>query len=229
MAAFQGTLLSIRNEVLTTLRLDETADTDRVNEWINLAYQDVIQATGALQATGVATLTNDIGSYVLPAAVAEINLVTLTYPDGSTSAPVQRTVLETILQKRRMTLAVAQQLWNPQYAIVGQNQLELWPTPGANTTLTFWYSYLPDELALDADVPLIQEPFGSRILKYGALVEGGRFLKDPGLTDYENQYQAWMSKYQVWLNRRQGETSMAFRVQGNYSDNNLVGLARDVG
>ncbi len=229
MAVYQGSLATIRAQVITALRLDATADAARVNEWINLAYQEVIQNTGALQTTAVATLTSGDASYTLPSGVAEINLVVITYQDGSVSPPVQRVVLETILENRRATLAENQQLWNPLYAIVGQNQIELWPTPGAGQSLTFWYSYLPDELSGDSDVPLIQEPFGSKILQYGALVEGARFLKDPLLQDFEQQYAGWLARYQIWLNRRQGETSMAFRVRGNYIDGWLNALPRDVG
>lgn len=229
MSVYQGTFGSIKSDVITALRLDATADATRVGNWINLAYQDVCQNTGCLQTTAVATLTDTVGSYTLPASVAEINLVVVTYQDGSVSAPVQRTVLETILNKRRATLAEGQQLWNPQYAIVGQNQIELWPTPGPGQSLTFWYSYLPDELSADGDSPLIQEPYGSKVLQYGALVEGARFLKDPLLQDFEQQHQTWLARFQVWLNRRQGETSMAFRVRGNYDYDNLIGLARDVG
>jgi hypothetical protein len=215
---------------LTALRLDATADSDRVDEWVNLAYQDVIQATGALQTTAVATLTSGDASYTIPAIVAEINLVVVTYSDGTVSAPIQRVTLEQILTNRRTNLAVGQQLWNPLYAIVGQNQIELWPTPGAGQSLTFWYSGLPDALVADGDQALIQEPFGSKVLEYGALVEGARFLKDPLLQDYEAAYQGWLAKFQVWLNRRQGETSLAFRVRSNADiGNNLVGLARDVG
>lgn len=231
MASFQGNLGTIRANVIDKLRLDATADEAKANEWINVAYLEAVQSTGALETVGNASLTDGDASYTLPAAVAQINLLTITYSDGTVSQALQRVPLEVILDNRRATLAEGDQLWLGLYALVGQNQIELWPTPGAGQTLTFWYTYLPDELSADADEPLLMEPYGSMLLQYGALVEGARFLKDFGaLSDYEAGYAQWMARYQVWLNRRQGQTSQAFRVRGNWNtDAWTAALPRDVG
>ena len=110
MTAYQGTFATIKQAVIDKLRLDATAgdnspDDLRAGEWVNIAYLDAVQATGALETVGNATLTNGTASYLLPAAVAQINMVTITYTDGTVSEPLQRVPLETILQNRRATLA----------------------------------------------------------------------------------------------------------------------------
>lgn len=233
MAAYQGDLIAIRETVIAALRLDTNgADDDKVNAWINLAYQEACQKTQALTSVTITDLTEAVDSYTLDPEIAEINLVIATYADGTVSAPLQRVVLETILEYRRTTLAEGEQLWNAVYTVVGQDQLEIWPMPGAGQSLTFYHSVLPDVLVDDTDSPDLMEPYGSKLLTYGALVEGCRFLKDPLLQDSIAQYQAWLAAFQTWLNRRQGQTSMGFRVRGTSGDGQsaaMWGLARDVG
>lgn len=203
MASYQGTFESIYTQVIEKLRLDETDDLQKAKDWVNLAYVDAVQQTGCLEATGDAALTANIASYVLPAAVAWIKSLVITYQDGSVSDPLQQVSVDEMLEQRRADVAVGQTQEVPTYAIAGQSRLEIWPTPGAGQTLTFWYVYLPTVLSGDSDTPVIMEPFGSKLLEYGALVEGARFKKDPLLTDYEQQYAMWLAKFQTWMNRRQ--------------------------
>ncbi len=229
MAPYAGTFASIKDAVVKYARLDATADDTLVGDAVNLAYQQVVQETQCLEQTGTAVLTDSVATYALPAQVMQINQATITYQDGTTSTPLQRVPLDTILENRRLSLAQAEQLWLPLYALVGQNQLELWPTPGSGQSMTFRYVYLPDELVADGDMPLIFEPYGSKLLTYGALVEMSRFMKDPLLGDYEPAYQAWLVRHQVFLNRRNGASSLAFRARGGYQDQWWAALPRDVG
>lgn len=212
MAVFQSTLGTIRNNVILKLRLDEDQDSGLVDEWINLAYLDALQATGALQKCGVASLTSGSSSYALPVQIAWIKHIVVVYPDSSISLPMQRIRLEKLISIRQGDLASGQLVSIPLYAVAGQDRIEIWPEPSTGQSLKFWYSYLPDELSADADEPALQEPFGSKLLEYGALVEGARFKKDPLIQDYENQYAVWLSRFQAWLNRRQGASSQAFEV-----------------
>lgn len=214
MSAFQGTLASIRAEVISALRLTTDLDTDRVDDWVNLAYQQTVQQTGCLQQKGSANLTTQVSSYDLPSTVAWIKLLVINYSDGSISQPLKQVTLEEILQERWATVAAGTQIVKPLYALVGQNQLELWPTPTTGETMDFWYVYLPDELTDGADEPAIMEPYGSKLLTYGALVEGARFKKDPLLPDFEASYETWLARFQVWLNRREGASARTFRVRG---------------
>jgi len=231
VASYQGTYRTIKDAVIDTLHLDATDDETRVGNEVNLAYQDVVQTTGCLQATATATMTDGVSSYALPAAVAWIKELVVVYADGTVSDPLTQISLDEMLGWRRTTLAVGQQTAQPSYALAGQGQIEVWPTPGADQTLQFWYVYLPDALTADGDEPVILEPYGSRLLMYGACVELARFKKDPLLPDLEAQYGVWLGKFQAWMNFRQGSSPRSVRVIGTSLPLNRVwgALANDVG
>jgi hypothetical protein len=228
MAAYQGTYGAITATVISKLRLDASQDTDDVHEAVNLVYQQVVQETGCLQQTGVAAMTDGVTSYDLPTQVAWIRSVWITYTDGSSTDPLQQVTLEQIGEQRRTGAAAGQEVVRPIYALAGQNQIEVWPTPGVDQSMTFVYVYLPEQLANNSDVPAIMEPYGSRLLEYGALVELARFKKDPLLPDYEAAYQQWLSRFQLWLNRRQGSSARTFRIGSAGSGLRLADRSADV-
>jgi hypothetical protein len=228
MAAYQGSYGSITATVISKLRLDAAQDTPEVREAINLAYQQVVQETGCLQQTGVAAMADGVSSYDLPAQVAWIRSVWITYSDGSFTDPLQQVTLEQIGEQRRTSAAAGQELTRPIYALAGQNQIEVWPTAGLEQSMTFVYVYLPEALVDNADVPVIMEPYGSKLLEYGALVELARFKKDPLLSDYEAAYQTWMARFQLWLNRRQGSSARTFRIGGSGRGLRLADRSADV-
>lgn len=212
MAIYKPTFAVIQSNVIGKLRMDSTADSTLVKGWINQAYQEVLQQTGALETTGTTSLTSGTSSYALPTGLVKIRQVVFLYSDGTQSLPLQRVRFEKILTYRYSTLAQGERVTVPLYALVGQDTIEIWPTPGTNQTLKYWYSYLDDALSGDSDTCDIEEPYGSKLLEYGALVEGARYKKDPNLPDYEQQYQVWLRKYQQWSNRRQAQSSQSFDV-----------------
>jgi hypothetical protein len=222
VAVYQGTYGSIKTTVINKLRLDATDDLVDVGYAINLAYQQVVQETGALQRTASAAMAADVDSYDLPVQVAWIRSVWITYADGTFTDPLQQVTLEQVAEQRRATAASGQQVARPIYALAGQNQIEVWPAPAAGQSMSFVYVFLPDALTADADVPALMEPYGSQLLAYGACVELARFKKDPLLQDYEAAYQAWMTRFQLWLNRREGSSARTFRIG---SANNRIRLA----
>jgi hypothetical protein len=225
---YQGTFGTITAGVIAKLRLDETADLAGVKEAVNVAYQETVQTTGCLQKTATAAMTADVESYDLPFQVAWIRSTWITYPDGSFTDPLQQVTLEQIEEQRRATAASGQQVVRPIYALAGQNQIEVWPTPTADQSMTFVYVYLPDALVADADEPLLMEPYGSMLLQYGALVELARFKKDPLLQDYEQAYAMWLSRFQLWLNRRQGSSARTFRIGSTSSRIRFADRSADV-
>ncbi len=158
-----------------------------------------------------------------------MKLLTVTFADGSVSQPLQQVPLETILDRRRASVASGQQVSRPVYALAGQNQLELWPEPGAGQSMSFWYVYLPDELTADGDNPAIMEPFGSELLEAGALVRGARFKKDPLLADLEADLEVRMQRFQVWLNRREGSGPRTFRVWSGGGTVRVADRSADMG
>lgn len=228
MPIFQPTLGTIRTAVIDKLRLDDELDVARVDEWINVAYSRVVQETACLQTSGVATLTGDEEAYLMPWQVAFIIAVVIQYADGTISNPMTRVSLDEFINYRRQNSIAGDRVASPIYAIVGQNRMEIWPTPAATDSIRFWYVYLPNALVEDGDEPVIMEPYGGKLLELGACVEGAKFKKDPLLRQFTDENSIWMGRFQAWLNRRKTGGPQAFRLI--LSDTREpVSLARDVG
>lgn len=210
--SFQPSFSDIRNQVMMKLRLDP-ADSVLVDYWMQQAYADVAQMTGFDWSPTFAEigLREGAGRFDLPCDVAMIRHVMMVYPDGSYSHPVQQVRMEEVLLKQNIDDSANSLRDGVIYAVEGQFSVVFWPTAGKGQKVWIQHTMLPDELE-DADAPLIAEPFGSKLLEYGALVEGAKFKKDPLMSDFELSYQMWMSRYVAWLNRRKGATSTAFEV-----------------
>ncbi len=210
--------------------MDASDATDLANskKWVNLAYAEVVQQTGALQKTAVANLTSGDVSYVLPNDVAWIKQLVVFYQDGQISPPLRQVSLEQMLEMRRTNQATGEQVLWPVYALAGQSQIEFWPAPGGGQSMQFWYVYLPDALVLDADVPVILEPFGSNLLTYGASVMGAKNKKDPLLPVFQADYLAEKARFQTWLNQRQTGNGRRVAMELGSGPPHLW-LARDVG
>lgn len=201
MAVYQGTLATITRQVWRKMRLDIDQDEDDIHVWINLAYLDVVQRTECLQKTSSAAMTENVDSYVIPDGVLIIKRLDILYADNTVSNPMQEVTLENILAIRQTDSQVPQMALNPVYALMGQDQIEVWPVPMAGQSLRFWYVYAPQQLTLDADEPLLTEPFGSKLLEVGACMEAARFKKDPLLQEFETLYEYWISRYISFQNR----------------------------
>jgi hypothetical protein len=87
-----------------------------------------------------------------------------------------------------------------------------------------YYSYLPTALAVDTDTSVLPEPFGSKLLEYGALAEAADYVGDPDHDRYRTLYESWLAKLRIHLNRRRGRGTGHFRVIGAP----LVSVGRDV-
>lgn len=217
MTVYASTFGWIVDEVRDKLRLDcddFTTGTDaaRIKAWINQTYTSVCTETSCLQTSGTAAMTAGVASYVMPAGIVHVDEITLTDGSGQTYPPLQQCSLDEILRAREMNAATRPAL---KYAVVGMNQIELWPAARAGDSLTFWYSYLPDQLVNTGDVSLLPEPFGSKLLVYGACVEAADFKNDMRLYFYyQTAYQQWTQMLQEYVNRRPGDYPGAFDVWG---------------
>lgn len=204
MPPYQGTLDTIRRGVADRLKMEYTTANDipRLTQWVNIAYMQAAQETGCLVGCGVTALTADADGYTLAPEVHQIKAIHYVYADGQISVPLEMVTLDRMLQLRR---ADASETSNRSvYTILGQNRIELWPEPGSDASLKFWYSSLPPALVADTDVPLFKEPYGTKLLELGACVEGAKFKKDPLLQSYQQEHAEWMRRFQGFLNRRRG-------------------------
>jgi hypothetical protein len=208
----QPTLADIREQVRLKLRLDFPSDEAIATYWIQQAYTDIAQYTGfEWERTSVYGLTPGAGAFTLPGQVAWIRHLQMQYADGSISSPAQQARSEAILLLQARDTSAAASRDGVLYALQGQNDVMFWPLAGQGQTVKVLHTVIPDELE-DDDTPCLQEPYGSKLLEYGALVEGAKFKKDPLMSDFELSYRMWTERYVAWLNRRRGGTSLAFEV-----------------
>ncbi len=201
--AYPTTFLDIQDAVLAKVRMaDSTATRNLVKDWINQSYAQVCMETQALQEAGDALLTANSPTYTLPSHIIELKDV-LIREAGATafSSPLRKATLDEVLNWRQ---------GNPSggtvqaYALIGLNQLELYPPPSTAGTIRFYYSYLPTALSADADVPVLQEPWASTILTYGALAHAAEMQADPLGPTWTASYQDWKMRFRVHVNRRGG-------------------------
>lgn len=220
--AFPATFQDIQNAVILKARLDSTLDLANVKDWINRAYAQVCVETEANVVADTMTLTSGTSSYTLPAGIARIKQMVVK-PAGSTqyNPPMIRTTLDEILNRRQFggdTSSTTSGAIIPQsthYAVVGLNQFEIWPTPSAADVITLWLVALPTALSANGDVPILQEPYSSHLLEYGALVHAGDFKGDPATADWQNSYGDWMARYIDHLKQRPGDIPGQFHQWGD--------------
>ena len=153
-------------------------------------------------------------SYTLPSSVARIKqiIAQLAGTTGNT-APVKQVGLEKILSMRRNVGVSPVTGTITHYALFGLSDLEVFPTPTSADTLTIYCVALPTALSANSDVPILTEPYASKLLEYGALVEAADYVKDPfGYLAYDMKYQEWMQRFRADLNRKRGGQTEQFEL-----------------
>ena len=204
---YPQTFVGIQDSVIAKLRLDDT-DTNRdlVKDWINQSYAQVAEETQALQQAGVATLTSGSATYALPDKLIELKqVVARSESETLVGPPLERVSLDTILRWRSGNGGTSPVTGGVcAYALLGLDQLELWPTPTDAGVIEFYYSYLPDALVNDGDIAEFQEPWGSKCLEYGALVQAAEMQADPLLDRWQQDFQDMKTRFRVHMTRRGG-------------------------
>lgn len=129
------------------------------------------------------------------------------------SQPIELTTLDYILRRRQGTSSTNTAFgYITHYALEGYNKLELYPTPQNADVLTIYYVALPTALSGDTDVPILVEPYASKVLEYGALAEAADFKGDPAEQEYRAMYAQWMAKLQQHLVRKRGAQPGQFKI-----------------
>lgn len=198
--AYPTTYADLRTRIIAKARLDSTADATKVNDAINIAYAQAVVENELLVSTATTTLTANSGTYDLSSASAiqRIKAVYLT-SGGVAYAPLKAVGLDDIIRRRQSSTATG---IVEVYCLSGYKTLDLYPTPGSADTLTWYYVALPTALSSDSDVPIISEPYGARVIEYGALVQMGEFKGDPMLSEWQQQHDVWSARLRAHLNRR---------------------------
>jgi hypothetical protein len=209
--AYPSTFLDIQNQVIAKLRLDSTADLQRVKDYINRAYAETCVETEALQTFATMNTTEDVRSYTLPVAIVRIKQMTLTPSAGSPSRPLIPVSLEQILEWSANTSDTSGQTTH--YAINGLTELVVWPTPNSSDdVITVWYVKQPTALSANTDVPALPEPYATRCLENGACYEAALFAKDPDAQIYRSEYEVAKGHLRGQLRRLQGAMTQQFRI-----------------
>ena len=202
--------------MIAKTRLDAANDTTKVHDWINQVYAQACVETEARVLSTTATLTSGTASYslsTLASAVVRIKEMYVTPVGGTQSSPINQTTLDYILRRRQggggTTVSVG---YVTHYALSGLDNLELYPTPQSADTLTIWYVAQPTALSANGDVPILPEPYASKVLEYGALAEAADSKGDPSEQEYRQLFQKWMMDFRTHLTRRAGGQPGQFRI-----------------
>jgi len=208
--AFPSTFLDLQRSVIAKARLDADADAasgpdlQKAKDWINQAYAQVCVETETNQGLGTAVLSPGATTYQLPPEILRIRAMLLQTAGSTTyGPPMEETTLDDILTLRQGDSA-SSGTGPSRYALAGLNVLDLWPTPASEDTLLFYYVGPPTALSATSDIPVLQEPYASKLIEYGALAEAADYLKDPDVDKYRALYDMWMKKFRTHLARRAG-------------------------
>lgn len=198
------------------MRLDASADTTKIHDWINQRYAQIcVEAHANVPSSATMTLTSGVAEYTFPTTVERILAMYVTPSGGTRSGPLEATSIEDIIERSSGTTSSSNQGWVTRYALLGINEFVVWPTPQSADTLTIYYVGLPTALANDSDVPILHEPWASRLLFYGAAADAASFRGDAQGQEYAVLFENWLGRYRTHLNRKKGATTRQFRIVGD--------------
>ena len=203
--SFPSTFVDVQTAVMQKARLDPALDTQRVKDWINQTYTRVCVETEANVNTATMTCTAGAYSYTLPADVALIKQMQVR-PQGTTSlnAPLIRTTLDELMTRRQSGGDAPQAGQATHYALLGIADFELWPTPAGADLILLYFVGFPTPLVANTDLPVLEEPYASKLLEYGALVDAGDFNGDPATATWKQEFDTWMVHYRDRLDHKAG-------------------------
>jgi hypothetical protein len=206
--SFPSTFQDVQNAVIKKARLNSTNDLSSVKDWINQVYAEACIDLSLNVTTTTAALTPGTAGYALSTLASSVKRIIEMYVTpvgGQQSKPLQATTLDYILTRRQSAGGTsATSGYVTHYALVGLDRIEFYPTPSTADTLTIWYVGLPTALSANGDVPILPEPYSTKILEFGTLAEAADFKGDPSEQEYRQLYELWKGKLRAHLTRRKG-------------------------
>lgn len=211
--AYPSTFGDITDQVIANVRLDAEADLQRTKDWINQVYAEVCVDTESSQDFDTMTMTAGTKTYTLDNAIVRIKQMYVTPSGQQGSRPLVPTSIEQILEWSAETVPSGE---STHYALLGNDQIQFYPTPTGADTITLYYVKVPTELVAVDDVPSLQEPYATDCLVWGASFRAATFLKDPDAVLFKQLYDAALGKFRGHLRRKEGSMARQFRItRGN--------------
>lgn len=216
--AYPSTFADLQDAVLNKGKLDDTYDTTRIKNWINQAYYQACLETEFYESSSASSaLAASATSVAVPTALVGVDFIVPTGSDGSVWGPMEMVTFEEILEQRAYNAGVTMTTGAPSryaYRSSGAPSIEFWPTANGGETLTFYGQAFPTAMTADGNLPIIPEPYATKVLEYGALVQAAEFKRDFAILDFwQAQYTDWMNRFRGFLNTREGDKVQQFRVE----------------
>jgi hypothetical protein len=216
--AYPSTFADLQSAVLNKGKLDDVLDVQRIKDWINQTYMQVCVETEFYGVSAVASvLTQNQTVVTVPATINKVDFIVPTGSDGSSWGPMEMVTMEEILRQRAYSGGVTMTTGAPsKYCYSSPSSIQIWPNPSGSEVLTFYGTGLPTALISGTDPPVIPEPYASKLLEYGALVNAAEFKRDMEmLTIWQGMYMDWLSRFRGFTNTRVGDKVQSFTVVGS--------------
>lgn len=210
MTTYAATYTDCASEVIDKLRLDATLDATRVSNYLNQTLANIAVLTGYFSGSSAGSaLAAGATNQALPATLIDLDYLTCGF--GGQTVFMQAINFDRILQLRSTSAGAS---GPPYFYYLDKNTVEVWPTAAGGEILTYYGATYPIVWTGSA-VSGLPEPFGSKLLIYGACVEAADYKNDARIyTYYQSAYQQWMGQFMAFLNQRRTENSRAWPVYG---------------
>jgi hypothetical protein len=213
--AYPSTFKDLQDNVIAKVRLDATADRPKVKDWINRYYSRICVENEVTQTS--ATMVVTAGCRVVHAACGDP-----ADQRDRRGAP-----------RRRLRASVGGGVARPDPCVAadrdGRPDLEpdvnqvcarraerarAVPDTGERRHAADLLRVPADPLSADADLPVLQEPYATECLEYGACFEAAAFKGDPAAGDWHSLYADAASRLTRHLSRRVTGNTGQLRVAG---------------
>ena len=209
--AYPSTFADIYGEVINKVRLDDLADLQKAKDWVNQAYAEVVIETEAVQDVDTMTMTANQSVYILDTDISRIKQMYVTPVGQTASRPLEPVSIEQLLEWNPSLPNSTQSGGATHYAMLGQTDIQFFPTPTRADVVTVYYVKLPTPLNANEDVPVLQEPYATECLVNGACFKAAVFLKDPDAALFKQLYEQSIQRLRGHLRRREGSMTRQFR------------------
>jgi hypothetical protein len=219
--AFPSTFIDIQQAVIYKARLDQAQDLSFVKDWINqIYYQVCVELEFYTAVSDSAAAGANATNVTIPSTIIAVDYVVPTGSTGVVYGPMDMITFDEILQMRAYTSTAITTGAPSRYCFRSgvAPTVEFWPAANGGEILTFYGSRFPAPLVGDGDPPIFPEPYATKVLEYGALVNAAEYKKDLIMMgEFQNMYADWLTRFRGFTNTRVGNRTEQFQVIGRTS------------